>query len=322
MHIIVSKTIHSLFETHHINFTDNGRPRIKVGDTIYLDNNALIEPYTAFNAGSCLVTMGAFTYSQSAFAKVVAVIIGRYCSIAKGLTIQGTNHPIHRFTTSPVTYDNQIVIVKQSLAAHSESGYHTVTNPKDDVNYLPITIGNDVWIGENVTVVRGVTIGDGAIVGSNALVSKDVPPYAIVGGIPAKLIKYRFNAVAIDALCQLKWWNYAYWDFAEHEMDSDITLFIELVNSKKNNKTLLPYEPQPLAAKDVFVQFVTDIANLPERKIDHRDVDYCLNLALKLEKNDLSMALLLMKAASKLRPKGPMIIKKLAQYQQELATSD
>ena len=318
MHVTISKNILSLFDKYSIYFSDNGRPRFKVGDSIYLDNNAQFEPYSAFNEGRCLVKMGAFSYSQSPFTKVVGLDIGRYCSIAKGLRIQGTNHPIHRFTTSPVTYDSQFVIIKQSLAAHKASGFHTVANPKDGVNNAPINIGNDVWIGENVTIARGVTIGDGAIVGSNALVSKNVPPYAIVGGLPAKIINYRFSAEMISELIALKWWDYAYWDFAEHNLDDDIESFINLVKAKIVDKKLLPYSPAILDAKDVFIQSVKDIVASEDGKIDFRDVDLCINIALKIEKQDLDKALMLMRAAHKIRPHGPLIVKKIAQYQKSI----
>ena len=72
----------------------------------------------------------------------------------------------------------------------------------------PCIIGNDVWIGCNATILRGVTIGDGAIVAANAFVNKDVPPYAIVGGVPAKVLKYRFSENIITKLLHLKWWDF------------------------------------------------------------------------------------------------------------------
>ena len=82
-------------------------------------------------------------------------------------------------------------------------------------------MGNDVWIGENAHIMSGVTIGDGAIVGSEALVTKDIPPYAIVGGNPAKIIKYRFDEYTIEKLLKIKWW-----DFGEDELVKIIPLLL------------------------------------------------------------------------------------------------
>ena len=93
-----------------------------------------------------------------------------------------------------------------------------------------VKIGNDVWIGFNVTIQSGVTIGDGAIVGTNALVTKDVEPYAIVGGTPAKVIRYRFDEETINKLLEIKWWD---WDLEKiHENrdllnDQNIDKFLE-----------------------------------------------------------------------------------------------
>ena len=78
----------------------------------------------------------------------------------------------------------------------------------DFAEYRPITIGNDVWIGARAMVMDGVEVGDGAIVAANAVVTKDVPPYAIVGGVPAKVIRYRFAPEKIEALQLLQWWSW------------------------------------------------------------------------------------------------------------------
>ena len=70
-----------------------------------------------------------------------------------------------------------------------------------------VTIGNDVWIGQGVSIKSGITIGDGAVIGAGAVVTKNVEPYAIVGGVPSRLIRYRFSKEQIEALLEIKWWN-------------------------------------------------------------------------------------------------------------------
>ena len=121
------------------------------------------------------------------------VRIGRYCSIATNVVIGATKHPINWLSTSPFQYDKWL----------------DPYTPKQTWNKSDKTcIGNDVWIGANAVILSGVTIGDGAIIGSSAVVTRDVPPYAIVAGVPAKVIKYRFPEDTIEKLLQVKWWNF------------------------------------------------------------------------------------------------------------------
>lgn len=82
---------------------------------------------------------------------------------------------------------------------------------------LPIKIGNDVWIGRDAKIMDGVSVGDGAVVATGSIVTKDIPPYAIVGGVPAKVIKYRFDEVTIEKLLELKWWDFSDKKIFEHK---------------------------------------------------------------------------------------------------------
>lgn len=119
------------------------------------------------------------------------LIIGKFCSLAEGSRIVlGGDHPTTHITTSPLpSYDNP---------AEQYLGTDTVT------------IGNDVWIGASATILSNVTIGHGAVIGAGSLVRKDVPPYAIVAGVPAKVIRYRFPAEIIKALLANPWWDLPY----------------------------------------------------------------------------------------------------------------
>jgi len=231
-----------------INFRVNGSQRLEIGQSIHCRKDLLIEPYCAFLQGFILCNMGSFSYSWSNLKPNMK--IGRYCSIARNLKFQGINHPMGRFTTSSITYDENFIITDLPLSDYPESIFKTSPIPPVNKNY--ITIGNDVWIGADVTLAQGIQIGSGAVIGSNALVTKDVPPYAVVGGVPAKIIKYRFSKEIIDKLLTLEWWKYGFWDFAEHNLDDDISKFIEVVEKKISNGTLTQFTPEPLSYQDLI----------------------------------------------------------------------
>ncbi len=135
--------------------------------------------------------IGDFSYSGSNttinFSK-----IGRFCSLARNVDIGGFDHDYHKVTTMPMFRFNQL-----------SSGENPVVGSKELCE-----IGNDVWIAAGTQILHKVKVGDGAVVGGGAVVTKDVPPYAIVVGVPARVIKYRFEDKFIDRLLAIKWWNW------------------------------------------------------------------------------------------------------------------
>ncbi len=124
------------------------------------------------------------------------LIIGKFCMIASGVTfiMNGANHLTDAISTFPF--------------AIFGNGWEDAMKGKNYPSKGDTIIGNDVWIGYNVTIMAGVNIGDGAIIASNATVTKNVAPYSIVGGNPAKEIKKRFSQEKIEKLLQLKWWDW------------------------------------------------------------------------------------------------------------------
>jgi acetyltransferase-like isoleucine patch superfamily enzyme len=124
-------------------------------------------------------------------AKLNPVEIGSFCSIAKDVAIQEYNHDASRISTY---YMRSNIFKTDRMGEHFSRG--------------GIRIGNDVWIGGKAMILSGVTIGDGAVVAAGAVVTRDVPPYAIVGGAPARVLKYRFTPEVIEKLQRIKWWEW------------------------------------------------------------------------------------------------------------------
>lgn len=124
------------------------------------------------------------------------LVIGKFCAIAEGVTfiMNGANHRMEGMTTYPFNIFG--------------GEWERVTPTLDQLPFKGDTVlGNDVWLGQNVTIMPGVTVGDGAIVASNSTVTRNIEPYVIVGGNPAKPIKKRFDDKTIELLLELKWWD-------------------------------------------------------------------------------------------------------------------
>lgn len=171
--------------------------RWRVGDVIKLRKNCIVEENVVFSRGNDIFSCGSFSYSRSNLGPDVRV--GRYTSIADNVIIPWPNHPIESVSTSPFFYDKNFILARNFIEEENLVANRQKPHP---------SIGNDCWIGNNVLILPGVTVGDGAIVAAGSVVTKSVPPYAIVGGNPAKIIKYRFNDTIIEKLQLVRWFDY------------------------------------------------------------------------------------------------------------------
>lgn len=158
-------------------------PNIEIGDYTYYSDFSPVDDYAA--------RIAPYIYPGSP----EKLVIGKFVQIAHGVRFitASANHPMGGFSTYPFSVFNP----------------DTMTAYVDEVaGYGDTVIGNDVWLGFEALVLPGVTIGDGAIVGSRAVVSRDVPPYSIVAGNPARVVRRRFDDETVEALLNLRWWDW------------------------------------------------------------------------------------------------------------------
>jgi acetyltransferase-like isoleucine patch superfamily enzyme len=217
-----------------------GKREIK---TLNLSEEILIEPHTGFYAGDSLCSMGAFSYSNSPLP--LGMKIGRYCALSWGIKVTGPRHPYEWVTISNITYDKFAANVR-SFA--EKNGYTKNYDPRVLEKPMPV-IGHDVWIGQNVTINRGVSIGNGAVVAAFSVVTKNIPPFEIWGGNPARKIKNRFEGQTRDLIMEVEWWNY---DFGQFQ-DLDLRNVEEFMNEIKENSTRYkPYTPPMISGKELI----------------------------------------------------------------------
>lgn len=139
-------------------------------------------------------TMGDYSYIGRN-SRLIHTDVGKFCSIGGQSAIGMGTHTLDKLSTSPLFTE------KNNATSHSWVRESIV------MPFKRTTVGNDVWIGQRVMIMGGVTVGDGAVIGAGAIVTKDVPPYAVVVGVPARVIRYRFSEETIELLNSIKWWN-------------------------------------------------------------------------------------------------------------------
>jgi acetyltransferase-like isoleucine patch superfamily enzyme len=201
--------------------------KVKIANSAFVDFKTKFEGRNEINENVFISDseIGYATYIH-VNSKIQKCKIGRYCSIAPNVHVVVGNHPISKYvSTHPLLYSTKKFA---GLTYLHDSGYNEYSYTSSDKKWL-CEIGNDVWIGQNVLIINGCKIGDGAVIASGAVVVHDVEPYAIVGGVPAKVIKYRFNKDEINFLIEFKWWEKSFeWIKNNIEKFDDISFIKEI----------------------------------------------------------------------------------------------
>lgn len=168
----------------------------------YIKSNVFIDPYVDIQNSVLGANVGLVSYSQvvnsvigdytsiGRNSKVVEAELGKYCSISWNVTIGATNHPYNNVTTHSFPY-------------FPRDGFVT----ENGLVIKRVLIGHDVWIGCNSVIMPGIKVGHGAVIGAGAIVTRDIPDYAVAAGVPAAIVKYRFDRETIKELLKIKWWN-------------------------------------------------------------------------------------------------------------------
>jgi len=192
--------------------------RSTIQGPLYLNGNTQVGPDT---------TTGKFTgFNESCY--VARANVGAYCAVGARSSINPFNHPtdwlsVHEFQYNSSSYD----------WVEEYRDFDRLERTPD--MFSTVHVGNDVWTGHQVNIMGGVTVGDGAIIAAGSVVTKDVPPYAIVAGVPATIKRLRFSESVIEKLLLLKWWELDFKDLSGLPF-RDVERCIELISAIKLNK--------------------------------------------------------------------------------------
>lgn len=182
------------------------KTKVKIGKNVFYTFSSIFEGFNAIQENSeisnCYLGLGTYIANDS---NLKHTQIGKFSSIGPYVTTIFGNHPTAKFvSTHPAFFSTR---AQSGITFTQKELFKEFAKPITPDSKYSIEIGNDVWIGAKVTILDGVKIGDGAIVASGALVNKNIAPYTVVGGVPAKKIKDRFNKEEQEFLLSFKWWE-------------------------------------------------------------------------------------------------------------------
>jgi chloramphenicol O-acetyltransferase type B len=193
---MISRIYWTLWRRHWLRLTV---PGFSAAPTAFASRSSRFEGHNRIYAACTVIEsqLGRFSY-VSRGARVVNSAVGRFCSIGPEALVGGLGvHPTRWLATHPVFYSSR-----------RQTGGVTFS-PNSQLEELPgVTLGHDVWIGARAIVLDGISIGSGAVVAAGTVVTEDVPPYAIVGGVPARIVRKRFDEATIERLLRLQWWTW------------------------------------------------------------------------------------------------------------------
>jgi virginiamycin A acetyltransferase len=231
---------------HKIKTTPKGRSRWKPGDTLQAAADAHLHGYAMHLAGQHIMNCEAFSYSMSPLS--FRVRIGRYCSIGPNVRLMGPRHAIEAVTSSELLYRGRRGMFVDSFAAFGTENWKFPDNPGPGST----EIGHDVWIGQDVLLKQGIKIGTGAVIGAAAVVLKDVAPYEIVAGVPAKRLRFRFDKDTIYGLLQSQWWQYAIPQHPELPW-TDPAAFLPAFETLRRENAITPFMSDLGSLRDIIL---------------------------------------------------------------------
>lgn len=217
IHSIYSKLKFEIFRFRNRHKVKVGR-RCQIHNTLFEGRNSVANGTKITNSK---IGYGSYININSSLSFVK---MGRYCSIADNVYVSIGNHPINHVSTHPAFYYNTETQIGWTYHK-GEPLFKEIYKYPDGEDFYQVIIGNDVWIGSHALLMGGIKIGDGAVIAAGSVVTKDVEPYSIVGGVPAKLIKKRFTEEQITTLQSIKWW-----DKSPIEIENSYRSFVDVNN--------------------------------------------------------------------------------------------